>query len=81
MRIRNLTQLNDFVGAVDNCKGDVWLESPAGDKYNLKSSFSQYLALGKLLEEQGDFLELFCLLPDDEANFYQFFKEHPEVQK
>lgn len=80
MKIRNVSQLNGFIGAVNKCKGIVWLESPEGDKYNLKSHFSQYVALGRLLSEQGSFLELFCSEKDDEINFYEFFADHPDVQ-
>lgn len=80
MKIRNISQLNDFIGAVDKCNGVVWLESPEGDKFNLKSRFSQYIALGRLLSEEGDFLELYCSDHDDEQNFFEYFAEHPEVQ-
>lgn len=79
MQIRNITQLNGFVGALNQCKGQVWLESPEGDKYNLKSSFNQYLALGKLLEERGDYLELYCQFPEDETHFFKYFNENPGV--
>lgn len=61
---------NDFVATVNDCKGQVWLESPEGDRYNLKSVFSQYIALGKLLEERGDYLELF------EYDRYHYEKEY-----
>ena len=80
MRIRNISQLNEFVGAVDKCTGMVWLESPEGDKFNLKSRFSQYIALGRLLSEQGSYLELFCSNQEDERHFYEYFSNHPEVQ-
>ena len=80
MKLKNVPQLNDFIYAVNQCKGCVWLESPEGDKYNLKSVFSQYIALGKLLEERGDYLELFCQNVEDEKYFYDYFEKHPEVQ-
>lgn len=80
MKIRNISQLNDFLAAVNQCQGGVWLESPEGDKYNLKSQFSQYVALGALLTEQGSNLELYCSHVEDEENFYRFLSEHPEVQ-
>lgn len=80
MKIGNLKQLNDFVAAVNDCKGQVWLESNEGDKYNLKSQFSQYTALGALLSERGDWLELFCSNKEDEELFFKFFKKHPETQ-
>ena len=72
-------EINAFRAAIDACHGDVWLESPRGDKYNLKSIFSQYIALDALLSQHGDELELYCALSEDEANFFKFFYEHPEV--
>lgn len=80
MKIRNLKKLNDFIAVVNECKGAVWLESPNGDKFNLKSIFSQYLALGKLMEEHGEYLELTCSNADDCTLFLTYFNNHPEVQ-
>lgn len=80
MKIRNIRQLNDFIAAVEHCQGGVWLESPDGDKFNLKSRFSQYIALGTLLSENGDSLELFCTHPEDEALFFEFLWNNPEVR-
>lgn len=80
MKIRNITQLNDFIAAVNHCQGGVWLESAEGDKFNLKSQFSQYIALGALLTENGENLELFCSQPEDEKNFFDFLWNHPEVR-
>lgn len=78
MKLHNLNEIEDFKKAVSNCKNDVWLESPYGDKYNLKSVLSQYIALGTLLGEKGDELELFCASIEDEKNFYEFFNSHPD---
>lgn len=79
MKLTKTTEVHAFQAAVNACKGDVWLESPNGDKYNLKSLFSQYIALDAMLSENGDELELFCALREDEANFFKFFRENPEV--
>ena len=79
MKIRNITQLNGFIGTLNECTGHVWLESPEGDRYNLRSTLSQYIAYGKLLEERGDYLELFCSNSDDERRFFNFFYENPEI--
>ena len=79
MKLTKTTEIEAFRAAISACKGEVWLESPSGDKYNLKSLFSQYLALGAMLETNGDELELYCGLPEDEAHFFKFFREHPEV--
>ena len=72
-------EVNDFLRTVEDCKGEVWLESTQGDKYVLKSVFSRYIAMSALLSEHGDELELFCQLPEDEQLFYKFFYEHPGV--
>lgn len=80
MRIRTLDQLSEFVAAINKCKRDAWLESPNGDVFNLTSELSRYVAIGKLLSEQGDKLELFCADSADESNFYRFFGRHPEVE-
>lgn len=79
MRIQNTNQLQDFLAAVNACKGQVWLESNDGDKFNLKSQLSQYIALGALLGEKGDLLELYCSEKADESLFLQFFQVHPEA--
>ena len=69
----------DFLDAVNKCREDVWLTSPTGDRYNLKSELSQYIAIGALLQNKGHLLELFCASKADEGHFYQFFQEHPGV--
>ena len=79
MKITNINQVEDFIKAVDSCSGDVWLESQYGDRFNLKSKLSQYAALGKLLGEYGQDLELFCSNTDDHQYFFKFFAEYPEV--
>ena len=79
MKLTKTTEKDAFLEAVNACKGDVWLESPKGDRYNLKSTFSQFLALGALLEENGDDLELFCSIPAEEGHFFKFFRQYPEV--
>lgn len=79
MKIKNIEEVEGFLDAVNKCKGEVWLESPDGDKFNLKSKFSRYIALGALLSENGDNLELFCSLPEDEHYFYEYFTNFPSV--
>lgn len=78
-KIQNINQIDDFLKAVDSCKGNVYLKSVDGDVFNLKSRFSQYIAIGALLGNAGDYLELFCDKTEDEGYFYKFFVEHPEV--
>lgn len=79
MRLNNIKELQEFLAIVNSCEGSVWLESVDGDKLNLKSNLSQYVALGALLEQKGSELELFCSSHLDEAKFMNFFAKNPET--
>lgn len=79
MRLTNKVQVEDFLKAINQAKGDVWLVSPQGDRYNMKSALTQYIALGELLGQHGDELELFCDNKEDEGIFIGFFLDHPEI--
>ena len=60
MKLRNIKEVEEFRKVIHNCTGDVYLKSQDGDVFNLKSALSEYIALGQLLSEQGDNLELFA---------------------
>lgn len=79
MKLTNVNQIEDFLTAVNNSSGDVFLTSIYGDKFNLKSAMSKYLAIAALLGDKGSELELWCASKDDEANFMKFFLDNPEV--
>ena len=79
MRLTKIKEVNDFLEIVNHCRGEVTLTSSYGDKYNLKSLLTQYVAIAALLGEHGDELELWCSDRNDEAEFLKFFHEHPEV--
>lgn len=81
MRLKNISEIDNFIKVVNECTGDVWLESPAGDKFNLKSRFSQYIAIGSLINAEGENLELYCSNYEDEARLLKFFDENPSVLK
>ena len=51
------------------------MKSTEGDVFNLKSAMSEYIALGRLLSEQGDSLELFADRREDEARLLHFLGE------
>ena len=55
------------------------LTSVYGDKLNLKSKLTQYIAIAKLLGEHGEELELWCSDKNDESKFFKMFSEHPEM--
>ena len=79
VKLNNAIEIDAFQRAINKCKGDVWFESIYGDRLNLKSVLSRYVAFGKLINDEGENLELFCSLPEDECNFYKFFAENPDT--
>lgn len=79
MKLNNIRELQEFLAIVNSCEGSVWLESVDGDVLNLKSNLSQYVALGALLEQKGNELELYCSSREDEVKFIGFFHRNPEA--
>lgn len=79
MKLRNINDVNDFLNVVESCDGEVYLTSQYGDKFCLKSYMSRYIALGALLGERGDELEIFCEYKSDEYKFLDFFEDHKHV--
>lgn len=81
MKLKNIKQLDKFRDAINKCQADVFLKSPEGDVLNLKSSLSQYIALGQLLGEAGDSLELFTNCREDESIMLEFMMELADDQR
>ena len=79
MKIRNIEQLTDFLKVIDSCTGNVYLTSVYGDKYNLKSALTQYIAIAALLGTHGDELEIWCDNKEDEGKVMEFLSNHREV--
>ena len=79
MKIKNIKNVETFLAVVNECKGEVTLTSVYGDKYNLKSALTQYVAVAALVGEHGEELELWCTDKDDEKKFFKMFNEHPEM--
>ena len=75
MKLKNIKEVEAFRKVIHECEGDVYLKSQDGDVFNLKSALSEYIALGQLLSEQGDNLELFADKREDEAKLISFLAE------
>ncbi len=75
--------LNDFLKAVDECKGDVYLETSDGDVLNLKSKLCQIIGLSTILKN-AEILEanIRCTNPEDETLLFRFnlYGELPEKE-
>ena len=63
----------DLIKAVNNCKGDVYLETDEGDVLNLKSKLCQLIGLGAILSH-SEVVEatLRCTDPEDESALFRF---------
>lgn len=72
---------DDFIKTVDECKGDVFLETEDGDVLNLKSKLCQMIGLNTILKhaEIGE-ATVRCSNPDDETLLFRFnlYGEVPE---
>lgn len=49
MKVMNITNVEKFFKVIDQCEEKVELVTENGDKYNLKSKLSQYVALAKVV--------------------------------
>ena len=82
MLLKNIGDIDMLLKAVDKCHGDVVIRSVDGsEEFSLKSSFSKYLAIGRLADEHGDEYEMFCLNKDDEPYMLQFFYDIEQENK
>ena len=79
MRLKNNIEIRDLLKTIDLCQGNVWLESKEGDRINLKSELSKYVALGQLIKNNSNDLELFCSYREDTALLLKFFDKHPDT--
>lgn len=79
MKLKSSKEIKAFEEAINKSRGEVWLETPEGDKLNLKSLYCKYIAIDRMLEDRGEDLELYCQLKEDEMNFFQFFNKYPDA--
>lgn len=79
MRLKSSKEIKDFEEAINKSKGQVWLETPDGDRLNLKSLYCKYIAIDRMLEDRGEDLELYCQFKEDEMNFFKFFNKYPDA--
>lgn len=72
MRMETLDQVDQFLSIVDSCRGNIYLTSKYGDRFNLKSKLSQFLAINVILEADADELELQCVETEDDCKLRHF---------
>ena len=62
----------DFIQKVNDCKGNVFLETDEGDILNLKSQLLLLSALGQMINGQIRETTIRCELPEDETKLFRF---------
>ncbi len=73
---------DDFIDAVNSCKGDVFLETRDGDSLNLKSKLCQMLGLSTIFKNtEIEQAWVRCVDPEDETMLFRFnlYGEKPET--
>lgn len=73
MKIYNIKDTEGFFEVLDKCKGVVELITSEGDRLNLKSKLSQYVALSKIFTDaQIEDIEIIAHEPSDVSLLFQF---------
>lgn len=66
MKVTNITNIDAFFKVIDDCTGKVELVTNEGDRLNLKSKLSQYVALANVFSDgKIDELELVAYEKED----------------
>ncbi len=69
----NGVNIAEFIGALESCTGNVYLETKEGDCINLKSRLSALIGLAQIIK--GGLISgatLRCENPDDESKLFRF---------
>lgn len=77
MKIYNVENAEKFLEVIKQCKGSVELISKEGDRLNLKSELTKYLAISKLFADDTliNNMELVASDPDDVRFLMQYMME------
>ena len=67
MKIYNINDVENFLEIIKKCKGSVELVSTQGDRLNLKSELTKYLAISRLFNDNTfiNEMELVASEPED----------------
>lgn len=73
MKVSNIKNIDKFFKVIDECKGKVELVTGEGDRLNLKSKLSQYVALANVFSN-GEIpeMEILAYDPEDVAKIVSF---------
>lgn len=66
MKFRHISDIDGFFDAVSQCKGRVELVTDEGDRLNLKSKLTQYLAMAKVFSKGSEIPEMDIIASEKE---------------
>ena len=73
MTIRNNEEKEMFENAIDNCRKTVWLVTPEGKQYDLKTSDGRNQGIAIMQSAKGyEEPELFTCCVEDEMRIFEF---------
>ncbi len=73
MKVTNITNIEGLFKVIDECVGKVELVTNEGDRLNLKSKLSQYVALANVFSDgKIDELELVAYEKEDISRLFNF---------
>ena len=73
MKVTNITDISGFFEVVDGCSGKVELVTGEGDRLNMKSKLSQYVALANVFSDgKIDEIEIIAYEPEDVNKLISF---------
>lgn len=72
----NKIEIDSFKQVIDQCKGDVWIETDFGDHISLKSQVSQMIGLSALITDTDREWSLYCADSAEEPLFFKFFETY-----
>lgn len=74
VKIQNIKDMNRFFEVVNSCQGKVELVTSEGDRLNLKSQLSKYVALAEIFSGASSIpeLEIVAYEPQDTKKLVEF---------
>lgn len=73
MKIKNISNPKRFFERLQNCKGNIEVVTPEGDRLNMKSKLCQYIVMMNIFDNaEIDEVEMFFSCPEDYALVMDF---------
>ena len=80
MTIRNNEEKKMFENAIDRCRRTVWLITPEGEQFDLKTPTGRNQGIAKMLNAKGyEEPELFTSCFEDEMAIFEFLNNRQRV--